>query len=186
MKRKNIIALFLCISTILVITAFITVANSFSLTETKTTIFDASINSINEYTNNIIDPRIQSNVLTFNIPVNNLSTNESINFNLYNGGSYNAILNKIDVSGLDNVIVGVSNTTGKTYYASDFITYNIKDKDGDSLNTGDKLAIGENKSATIVISYKDAAYLNEDEKSVINSSNSSINMKVIFDYQQEK
>ena len=108
----------------------------------------------------------------WDVKVSNASASrDDVIVNVSNSGSFNALLNNIDVTSLNNAKVGTSVETGITYYLSDYVDVFLKyAKDnknnlvyeGNSVNVGDLLGKHTKNEFVVSLKYRDESSLSED------------------------
>lgn len=180
-KRSNIIfsSLF-AFSSILLALAFFTISNSFSLPNAQ-----AVYNDWNVHFSDPIIQGVEGKALVKNdridigVSLKNSGEAMQIFTDLSNDGDVNARVTGFNMTDLSSMKVGTSETTGKTYYYSDYVSFTVKYIHNNKINNiivdtpikiGDVINRKTKNDVLITIKYKDFERLTDDQIEVLKSN----------------
>lgn len=174
-------------SSLLLAVAFFTISNSFSLPNAK-----AMYNDWNVYFSKPITQGAEGKVIVSNDKIDiNVSLKKSgetyqIFTDLINDGNVNARVTGVDMTDLSNMKVGTSETSGQTYYYSDYVSFTAKYLGNNQINNiivdtpikiGDVINRDTKNGVLITVKYKDFDRLTDDQIEVLKN-----NIKMIDNY----
>lgn len=180
LKGTRAIGTLFAISSILLAVACFTITNSFSMPDSYKVIKKWNVALIDASTSNDDGKVLVSNdKMDINVILNESGELFTVNAVISNTGSFNAILNNVDVTNLNNIKIGTSDETGITYYLSDYVDVYMKYSEdnknneilaGSNLGFGDKLNKYTQNKIVIGIQYKNTATLSQDALIVLNQN----------------
>lgn len=172
MKQNRIFGTLFAISSVLMAVACFTITNTYSYPDEhiQAKKWSVSIKDVKTNKDDMI-VNVVNDKIDLGITLNKFGEIATTNFVIANEGSFDAYLNKIDITDISNIKVGTSNETNKTYYLSDYVDiayrYASDNKansiqSGSSILSGDLLGKYTKNEVVASIKYKEEKELSED------------------------
>lgn len=200
LNQTKAIGTLFAIASVLMAVACFTITNSFSIPDT---LFSAKIWSVSlkdvSINNGASKVSVVNDKIDINVNLEKLGEIVTINSSIVNDGNFDALLNRIDITDINNIKIGTSEETGKTYYLSDYIelsTKYAKDNKTNHITVGSNVLVSDHLSkftkneVVTSIRFKNINELSEDAVVVLNqnvknetgSYQLKFNLSICFNY----
>lgn len=199
-KQNRIFGTLFALSSVLMAVACFTITNTFSYPSepSKAKKWDVSISDVKTNTEeNKVS--VVNDKMDIRVTLNDFGELMLVNSNIVNNGSFNALLNKVEITDLSNTKIGISEETGKNYYLSDYVEISLKyakDNKTNKIETGSNVISGDllgkytKNEVVLSIKYKSLNELSEDALVVLKQNSQNVdgkyplefNMSVLFNY----
>lgn len=199
-KQNRIFGTLFALSSVLMAVACFTITNTFSYPSepSKAKKWDVSISDVKTNTEeNKVS--VVNDKMDIRVTLNDFGELMLVNSNIVNNGSFNALLNKVEITDLSNTKIGISEETGKNYYLSDYTEISLKyakDNKTNKIETGSNVISGDllgkytKNEVVLSIKYKSLNELSEDALVVLKQNSQNVdgkyplefNMSVLFNY----
>lgn len=199
-KQNKIFGTLFALSSVLMAVACFTITNTFSYPSepVKAKKWDVSISDVKTNTEeNKVS--VVNDKMDIRVTLNDFGELMLVNSNIVNNGSFNALLNKVEITDLSNTKIGISEETGKNYYLSDYVEISLKyakDNKTNKIETGSNVISGDllgkytKNEVVLSIKYKSLNELSEDALVVLKQNSQNVdgkyplefNMSVLFNY----
>ena len=171
-KQNRAIGSLFALSSIFLAVVCFTITNTFAYPEKYAAVlkkWDVKVSNASASRDDV-KVNVFNEKIDFNVILEKSGDIFYVNGEVSNSGSFNALLNNIDVTSLNNAKVGTSVETGITYYLSDYVDVFLKyAKDnknnlvyeGNSVNVGDLLGKHTKNEFVVSLNYRDESSLSE-------------------------
>ncbi len=180
-KRSNRVFSYLfAFSSLLLAVAFFTISNSFSLPGEMSAFRDWNVHFSEPITQGAEGQAIVNNdQIDIKVTLKNSGDVFQVFTDLNNEGDINAQVSNVKMSDLASMKVGTSDVTGKTYYYSDYVSFNVSYLGNNKINNiivdtpikvGDVINRKTKNGVLITIKYKDYERLTDDQMEVLRNN----------------
>lgn len=179
-KSNRVFSYLFAFSSVLLAVAFFTISNSFSLPGEIHEYRDWNVHFSEPVTQGADGSAIVSNdKIDIKVSLKNSGETFQVFTDLCNDGDINASVTSIKMSDLASMKVGTSDITGKTYYYSDYVSFNVSYLGNNKNNNiivdtpikvGDVINRKTKNGVLITVKYKDYERLTEDQMEVLKNN----------------
>lgn len=193
-REMKVIGVCVVCAMCLMLGALFTVNSSFAITASNDpnnwhVYFDSSYLKSDE------EIEFNNNMLNFSVELYGVGDEFRFTTSIKNAGTYDAYLSELKLTDLNNIVVGKSYTTGKTYTAADYVSFQVinlfdnEDNDivGDTaVKKGDLLHMGTDNKILVSVKLRSSS-LDADMIDVLKDNNNRIrlDLSIIALYQQK-
>ena len=185
-KEVRIITILFSLSLVLIASAFLTIKGTFAKVEVNDSlVWDVSYKDVQIGDNKDGKVNVGLNNIDFSTRLDKFGEKFEFITTIENKGNFDAVLGGVDKTDLSKIEVGISGKTGKTYYISDYVSFDVKyyantDKNNikknNKVKTGDKLYKRTSNKVIVTLKLKDKKVLDNDMIEVFNNYGSEFDL----------